>query len=120
MFNFFAGGNIAALKFLSIISVTKASLAVTLMLWHQAVYCNGFYRFCHLAYALPFLTLELRIRLDFRYWVKRLSQLARYCHSRKLLPPVPSTDFLLWRDGHKIFDFFKTLSFSGISPPALA
>jgi hypothetical protein len=120
MFNLFAGGYIFTIKFISIISVSKVSLAVALMLWHQAVYSNGFYRFCYLAPSLPFLTLELRILLNFQYWIKRLSELARHRRSRTLLPPVPSMDFLLWRDGHSIFDFFKTLSFSGISPPALA
>jgi hypothetical protein len=120
MFNLFAGSYMAAIKLLSILSVSKAGLAVGLMLWHQAVYGNGFYRFCHLAHALPFLTLELRIRLNLHYWVKRLWQFARHCQGRSLLPSVPSIEFLRRRDGHTIFDFFKTLSFSGISPPAFA
>lgn len=117
MVNFFSGGFVAILKFLSVASTGKISIAVALMLWHQT---SGSYRFCQLARALPFLALELRIGLNFHNWLARLSQLARHHGSRNLPPPAPSMEFLLWRDGHTIFDFFKTLSFSGISPPAIA
>ena len=116
MHNVFAGSYIAAIKFLSVIPISKASLAIALMLWHQAVYCNGF---CRFARTLPFLALELRLLLNFRYWVTRLSQFAFHTKDRNHLPPVSSTDFLVCRDGHTLIDFFKTLSFSGISPPAL-
>lgn len=120
MVNFLGGSFIAMLKFLSVVSMSKISLALALMLWHQVIYCNGAYRFCHLARALPLLALELRIWLNFHNWLTRLSRLARHHGSRNLPPPAPSMEFLLWRDGHTIFDFFKTLSFSGISPPAIA
>jgi hypothetical protein len=120
MLNFFAGGLVAAVKFLSFVLFSKISLAVALMLWHQAISCNGAYRLCHLTRALPFLALELRTHLSFRHWLARLWQLAARTKDRGSLPAVASTNFLVCRDGHTIFDFFKTLSFSGISPPAIA
>ena len=117
MINVLGTSFVAILKFLSVVSAGKVSIAAALMLWHQA---NGFYRFSQLARALPFLALDLQIWLNFHNWLTRLSQFARHRGSRNLPPPAPSTEFLLWRDGHTIFDFFKTLSFSGISPPAIA
>lgn len=117
MVNVFSGSLVAILKFLSVASAGKISIAVALILWHQA---NGSYRFCQLAHTFPFLALELRIWLNFHNWLTRLSQLARHHGNRNLPPPAPSMEFLLWRDGHTIFDYFKTLSFSGISPPAIA
>jgi hypothetical protein len=120
MLNFFVGSLITAIKFLSFVLFSKISLAVALILWHQAVSCNGAYRLCHLTRALPLLALELRIHLNFRHWLARLSQLAAHTKNRGSLPAVASTNFLVCRDGHTIFDFFKTLSFSGISPPAFA
>ena len=117
MTNVFSSSFVAILKFLSVASAGKISLAVALMLWHQA---GGSYRFSQLAHTLPVLALELRIWLNFHNWLTRLSEFARYCRNRNLPPPAPSMDFLRWRDGHTIFDFFKTLSFSGISPPAIA
>jgi hypothetical protein len=120
MYNVFASSFIAVLKFFSVVSASKLSLAVALMLWHQVVYCNGYYRLCLIARPLPLLALELWIHLNFRYWMTRLSRLAFHTKSRNTLPSVPSTDFLRCRDGHTIFDFFKTLSLSGISPPAIA
>jgi hypothetical protein len=117
MVNVFNCSFVAILKFLSVASAGKISIAAALMLWHQA---SGSYRFCHLVRALPFLALELRIWLDFNNWLTQLSQLVRHHGSRNLPPSVPSMEFLRWRDGHTIFDFFKTLSFDGISPPAIA
>lgn len=120
MFHIFSGSLVAATKFLSFVLLSKASLAITLMLWHQAVSCNGTYRFCHIARTLPFLALELRLHLNFRHWLTRLSQLVDHTQNRHALPVVASTNFLVCRDGHTIFDFFKTLSFCGISPPVSA
>jgi hypothetical protein len=117
MVNVFSSSFVAILKFLFVASAGKISIAVALMLWHQA---NGSYRFCQLACALPFLAFELRLWLNFHNWLTWLSQRVRHQEKRNLPPPAPSMDFLLWRDGHTIFDFFKTLSFSGISPPAIA
>lgn len=117
MITIFSGSFVALLKFLSVASAGKISIVAVLMIWHQA---SGSCRFSQLARALPFLVLELQIWLNFHNWLTRLSQLARHHGSRNLPPPAPSMEFLLWRDGHTIFDFFKTLSFSGISPPAIA
>jgi hypothetical protein len=117
MVNVFSSSFVAILKFLSVASAGKISIAAVLMIWHQA---NGSYRFCQLARTLPFLAFELRIWFNFHNWLTRLSQLARHHESRNLPPPAPSMEFLLWRDGHTVIDFFKTLSFSGISPPAIA
>lgn len=120
MVNIFAGSLVAATKFISFVLLSKVSLAMTLMLWHQAVYCNGAYRFCHITRTLPFLALELRLHLNFRHWLTRLSQLVDHTKNRDALPAVASSNFLVCRDGHTIFDFFKTLAFCGISPPAIA
>jgi hypothetical protein len=120
MFSFFPGSIVAGIKFLYAVAASKTGLAIALMFWHQAIYCSGSFRFCHLAHTLPLLALELRMWLNPRYWVTLLSQHILQTSPRIPLPSVPGTDFLLRRDGHTIFDFFKTLSFNGIPPPAIA
>lgn len=115
-----SGNLLAALKFLSAFSAAKIGIAATLFVWHQAIFCNGAHRLRSLAAALPFLALELRLRLNVRNWLTQISRLARRHGSRNLPPPAPSMEFLLWRDGHSVIDFYKTLSFSGASPPAFA
>ncbi|MGH7452967.1 MAG: hypothetical protein ACRENG_16580, partial [bacterium] len=119
MINLFTGGLAAGFKFLYVITMSKVSLAIALMLWHQAVYCNGAFRFRHIARAVPFLAWELRACLNPRRWLIWLAQLVHH-KDRLLLPAGSSADFLLRRDGHTIVDFFKKLSRSGISPPAIA
>jgi hypothetical protein len=99
---------------------SKAGMATVLMLWQQVGCCNGLLRFCRNARTVPFLTLELRFRLNLRYWSARLSRLMFRCDGCPLFPFIFSGKFLLRRDGHNIFDFFKTLSLSDVSPPARA
>lgn len=108
----------AGLKILLICSVSKAGLAAATVLWQHSVYFGGLHRFCRIARTLPFLALELRTRLNLRYWVTRISRLARYANCRTPLPPILSPKFLVSRDGRNIFDLFKTLSLSDVSPPA--
>lgn len=117
MVNIFSGSFVAILKFLSVAAAGKISIAAALMIWYQA---SGSCRFCQLASTLPFLALELQIWLKFQNWLAQLSQLARHHVGRNLPPSAPSMEFLLWRDGHTVIDFFKTLPFSGIPPPAIA
>jgi hypothetical protein len=119
MLNLFAGSVAAGFKFLYVITMSKVSFAIALMLWHHAVYCNGAFRFRHIARAVPFLAWELREGLDPCRWLIWLAQLIHH-NDRLLLPACSGADFLLRRDGHTIVDFFKKLSRSGISPPAIA
>lgn len=115
--NFLAASLAAGFKFLYIVTVSKASLAVALMLWYHAVSCHGAFHFRYIMHAAPFLAWELRACLNPRRWLIWLAQLVH--HGDRLLFPA-GADFLLRRDGHAIIDFFKKLSRSGISPPAVA
>ncbi len=117
--NLFVGSVAASFKFFYVITMSKVSLAVTLMLLYHTVYCNGAFRFRHIACAVPFLAWELRACLNPRRWLIWLAQLVHH-DERLLLPAGAGADFLLRRDGHTIVDFFKKLSRSGISPPAIA
>lgn len=119
MLNLFIGGLAAGVKFLYVLMIGKASLAMALMLWHQAIYCHGAWRFCNIACALPFWAWS-RINPKPRRWLIWLSELASHNKGCLPLPSVSSAERLVRRDGHTIFDFFKTLVFSGISPPATA
>ncbi|MCI0693357.1 hypothetical protein L0337_15300 [candidate division KSB1 bacterium] len=87
------------------------------MLWYHTVYCNGAFRLRYIARAVPLLAWELRACLKPRRWLIWLAQLVH--HDDRLLLPA-GADFLLRRDGHTIVYFFKKLSRSGISPPAVA
>jgi hypothetical protein len=116
--NLFAGGVAAGFKFLYVLTMSKVSLAIALMLWHHAVYCNGVFRLRHIARAVPFLAWELRACLNPRRWLIWLAQLGHH-DGRLLLPAGAGEDFLLRRNGHTIVYFFKKLSRSGISPPAI-
>ena len=117
MVNLFTGSLAAGFKFLYLFTMGKASLAMALILWHHAVSCNGAFRFRHIARAVPFLAWELRACLNPRRWLTWLAQLVP--HNDRLLFPA-GADFLRRRDGHTIVNFFKKLSRSGISPPAIA
>ena len=118
MLVFFVGSLAAGMKSLYVLMMGKTSLAMALMLWHHAIYCRGALRFCNIAQALPFLALS-RISLKPSRWWIWLSELASPNKGRLPLPSVLGTELLVRRDGHTIFDFFKTLVFSGISPPVL-
>jgi hypothetical protein len=115
--NFVAASVAAGLKFLYLIMVSKVTLAIALMLWYHAIYCNGAFRLHYIARAVPLLAWELRACLNPRRWLIWLAQLVH--HKTRLLVPI-GADFLLRRDGYIIVDFFKKLSRSGISPPAIA
>jgi hypothetical protein len=95
---------------------------MAMMLWHQLSYSSGLLRCCRMKRVLPFLTLELRLRLNSRYWMKPLSQFLVLALNkcRNFLPAILSGKLLLRRDGRHIFDFFKTLSLNDVSPPVLA
>jgi hypothetical protein len=90
------------------------------MLWHQAVYSNGAFRFSYAQDTLFLLTHAMGARLSFRYCLAWVAQLTRLLKCRNALPSVPGMEFLRRRDGQTLLDFFKTLAFSGVSPPALA
>jgi hypothetical protein len=117
--NFIVSSVAAGFKLFYVITMSKASLAIALMLCHHAVYYNGAFHFHHIARAVPFLAWELRACLNPRRWLIWLAQLVHH-NERLLFPAGAGADFLLRRDGHTIVYFFKKLSRSGISPPAIA
>jgi hypothetical protein len=122
MFNFLLDSFVAGIKFLWVVPVSKVGVGMTMMLWLQLTYGGGLYRYCRMRRVLPFLTLELRMQLNPRYWISQISQFTfhSFMSCRTVLASVLSTHFLLRRDGRNIFDFFKTLSIDDISPPVLA
>jgi len=118
MVNLFLGSFIVGAKVLAMLLFSKVSIATTLLLWQHVVGFGGWPRINSIRQTLPFLVLELRIRLNWRNWVARLSHLALSANYRNFFLPVFSSQFLLRRDGRHIFDFFKTLACSDVSPPA--
>jgi len=120
MLHFSSGSVLASAQFLSMLLFSKAGLAMALLVWHNATYIGGVFRFNRIKHTVPFLLLDLRMRLNWRYWVTRLSRLALSANYRDFFLPAAGPKFLLHRDGRHIFDFFKTLSLSDVSPPALA
>lgn len=122
MFNLVIDNFLISAKLFYAFLANKAGFGMTIMMWHQLNCSNALLRFCRIKRVLPFLTLELRLRLNSRYWITPLSQfLVLALHKcQNFLPPILSGKFLLRRDGRHIFDFFKTLSLNDVSPPALA
>jgi hypothetical protein len=122
MSNFPPGSFAATIKFLWVVPVSKVSLGMTMMLWLQLTYGGGLSRYCRIRRVLPFLTLELRMRLNPRYWISQISQFVFHSFNDRpiVFTSVLSAYFLLRRDGRNIFDFFKTLSIDDVSPPVLA
>jgi hypothetical protein len=120
MVNLFLGSFIVGAKALAMLLFSKVSVATTLLLWQHAVGFGGWQRLNSIRQTLPFLMLELRMRLNRRNWIVRLSHLALFANHRDFSPPVFSSLFLLRRDGRHILDFFKTLACSDVSPPAFA
>lgn len=115
--NLVAGSVTASFKLFYVITMSKVSLAIALMLWYHTIYCNGAFCLRHIVRTVPLLTWELRACPNPRRWLTWLAQLV-YDNSRLVL--FAGADFLLRRDGHTIAYFFKKLSRSGISPPAIA
>ena len=122
MFDFLLGCFAATIKFLWVVPVSKAGIGMTMMLWLQLTYGGGLSRYCRIRRVLPFLTLELRMQLNPRYWISQISQFIfhSFMSCRTVFTSVLSAHFLLRRDGRNIFDFFKTLSIDDVSPPILA
>jgi hypothetical protein len=121
MTNVYLIGLAGLMKSLYVFSLVKVSLGVSLLLWQQLFYPSGLLRFCRTCRTVPYLLLELRLRLNMRYWVVRLSKLmvrSGDCHA--LLTSTARHDYLPYRDGRQIFDFLKTLSLTDVSPPVLA
>jgi len=108
------------LKLLSGRLVKHVRSGMMLMLWHQMSYHHGLLRFCRIARTVPFLTPELRLLLNLRYWVKRVSKATFKSAPTFFLPSFLCLDFLFYRYGRHIFDFYKNLSLSDVSPPAFA
>jgi hypothetical protein len=108
------------LKFLCRCLAKRIHSGMSLMLWHQLSYHDGLHRFRRIARTVPFLTPELRLQLNLRNWVKRLSKATFKSASTLFLPSFLCLDFLFCRYGRHIFDFYKTLSLSDVSPPAIA
>jgi hypothetical protein len=94
---------------------------MSLLLWQQLSFSSGLLRFCRTYRTAPYLLLELRLRLNLRYWVTRLWKSCLHNSFRtSVSSPVLSAPSLRRRDGQNIFDFFKTLSLSDVSPPVAA
>lgn len=119
MLNLFLYSLLALCKPVGMLLFSKAGVVTVLLLWQQVGYCNSLLRFCRGARTVPFLVFELRFRLNLRYWVQRLSQLLLRINFRHFFPTIQSDKLLLRRDGRNIFDFFKTLCISDISPPLM-
>lgn len=120
MLYFLSGSILASIQFLSLLLLSKAGLAMALLVWHHTTYIGGVFRFNRVKHTVPFLLLDLRTRLNWRYWMVRLSRLALCTNYRDFFLPVAGPKFLLHRDGRHIFDFFNILALSDVSPPALA
>jgi len=102
-------------------SLIKVSLGVSLLLWQQLCFPSGLLRFCRTCQTVPYLMLELRMRLNMRYWVSWLSLSmvqANTCQTHSFT--ISHHDYLASRDGRRIFDFLKTLSIADVSPPAFS
>lgn len=119
MFVICTGNYFAGMEILIFFSASHTSLMLALLLWHLVTPDNGLRRFCSIAGTLH-AVLALRTRLNLCHWVKWLSQRTARTNCQTPLPTLLSPHFLLRRDGHTIFDFFKTLSISDVSPPVPA
>jgi len=120
MLYFLSGNVLAGAQWVSMLFLSKASLAMVLLVWHHTTYIGGVFRFNRIKHTVPFLLLDLRTRLNWRYWVMRLSRLALSANYRDFFLSGNGPKFLLHRDGRHIFDFFDTLALSDVSPPAFA
>ncbi len=121
MTNVYLIGLSGLMKTLLLFSLAKVSLGLSFLLWQQLFFPSGLLRYCRTRQTVPYLLLELRMRLNMRYWVVRLSKLAlRSCDCHGFLASSARHDYLPYRYGRQIFDFFKTLSLTDVSPPAVA
>ncbi|MDZ7269019.1 MAG: hypothetical protein ONB48_14900 [candidate division KSB1 bacterium] len=120
MLHSFATILLAGLKPLTLVLFSKAGLATAFLLGQQIGFCSGLLRFCRSAHTVPFLFMELRLRLNLRYWVVWLSRLVLQDKQRQSPPPTTHCEVLCFGIGRNILDLFKTLTLSDISPPALA
>lgn len=118
MTNVYLIGFADIMKSIYFFSLVKVGLGVSLLLWQQLFFPSGLLRFCRSCQTVPYLLLELRLRLNLHYWVARLSgSMLRSFGNAALHTSTARHDYLPFRDGRKIFDFFKTLAVSDVSPP---
>ena len=121
MTNVYLIGLPGLMKSLLILSLGKVSLGLSFLLWQQLFFPSGLLRFCRTCQTVPYLLLELRMRLNMRYWVVRLSKLTLRSTDCYAVPASTARhDYLPYRYGRRIFDFIKTLSLTDVSPPAVA
>lgn len=111
---------LTGIKPLGLLLFSKAGLATAFFLGQQIGFCSGLLRFCRSANTVPFLLLDLRLRLNLRYWVVLLSRLVMQDKHRRPLSLPGNREILCLGAGHKTLDFFKTLALSDVSPPAVA
>jgi len=121
MTNVYLIGLADLMKSLYFSSLSKVSLGVSLLLWQQLFFPSGLLRFCRACRTVPYLLFELRLRLNLRYWVTRLSRLmVRASDCQTLFHSTACHGYLPTCGGRTIFDFFKTLAITDVSPPAFA
>lgn len=112
---------LAGLKPVLLLLFSKAGLATAYFLGQQIGFGSGLLRFCRSANTVPFLLLELRLRLNLRYWVVRVSRLIIIQDDlRRPLLLSGNREMLWFGAGRSILNFFKTLALSDVSPPAVA
>lgn len=111
---------LAGLKPVWLLLFSKAGLATAFFLGQQIGFGSGLLRFCRSANTVPFLLLELRLRLNLRYWVVRASRLMIQDELRRPLLLSGNREMLCFGAGRSTLDFFKTLALSDVSPPAVA
>ncbi len=111
---------LAGLKPVWLLLFSKAGLATVFFLGQQIGFGSGLLRFCRSANTVPFLLLDLRLRLNLRYWVVRVSRLMIQDELRRPLLLPGNREMLCFGAGRNILDFFKTLALSDVSPPAVA
>ena len=121
MLQLYAGGLYANANTLYLSLLSSATLAAATVLWLHTAHLEGLHRFLRIARTVPFWVVELRACLKVRAWAERFNSHAVPATDAR--PPRLSPldiDYLQSRSGQTVFDFFKTLSITDVSPPVLA
>jgi hypothetical protein len=118
MLRFCSNSFMLSLKIIAIVCLGRMSGGIAIVLWQQLIFPSGLLRFCRTCNTVPYLLLELRLRLNLRYWMIRLSRaMIRSTCCQSLFSASARHGYLHYRDGRRAFDFFKTLSLTDVSPP---
>ncbi len=112
MQNFIATSPFPELELLCFFSLSQTGWAMAFMIWQLlSVSVHSLQRS---AQNMPVLVRELRL------WEMGWRLTLQTECNRIYFYPLLSAHYLLLRDGHDIFDFFKTFLLNDVSPPALA